>query len=208
VADDGGEEKRKQRERDLAEHNRLMERSASHASRDVLHDSALETQPGEYTTLQARDRAAHTAAWVKTAEGLDSQASRFTPEERTLLAQQGRDMTELYPTEEALQRSYPATAPPPEGTDARRQYDDFRQMYPPEKTDADSQTQTKERSADMTPEQQASVDKALAQSQISRDVGGASDVSSKPQPNEPTPMEKARDIGQDLQKQGVTMDKE
>lgn len=60
----------------------------------------------------------------------------------------------------------------------------------------------------MTDQQQASVDKALGNTAISKDIGGASEVNTKPQPNEPTSLDKSRDIGQDLQKQGVTLDKE
>jgi hypothetical protein len=39
-------------------------------------------------------------------------------------------------------------------------------------------------------------------------ISGATDVGVKPTPNEPTPIDKSRDIGQDLQKRGVTMDKD
>ncbi len=39
-------------------------------------------------------------------------------------------------------------------------------------------------------------------------MSGASDVSSKPDPNDPSQMDKAREVGQDLNKNGVTMDKE
>ncbi len=59
----------------------------------------------------------------------------------------------------------------------------------------------------MTPEQQASIDKALGRADINDKMGGASDVSGKPQPNETTPLDKSRDIGQDLRKQDVTVDK-
>ena len=59
---------------------------------------------------------------------------------------------------------------------------------------------------DMTDEQKASIDKALGKANISQEIGGASDAG-KPVPNDPQPIEKARDIGQDLQKQGVTMEK-
>jgi hypothetical protein len=126
----------------------------------------------------------------------DNKKPLFTEEERRLLRESERDLAELYPTEETRMRSLPQLAPPTD-PQQRAQHDDMAQLYPREK-EADN----------MTPEQQASVDKALAQSQLSRDVGGASDVSSKPQPNDPTPMDKARDVGQDLQRAGVTMEKE
>jgi hypothetical protein len=67
---------------------------------------------------------------------------------------------------------------------------------------------TKEISNTMTEEQRASIDKALAKTEISQEIGGATDVQSAPQANDPTPMDKSREIGQDLQRQGVTMDKE
>ena len=59
----------------------------------------------------------------------------------------------------------------------------------------------------MTDEQKASIDKALGKANISQEIGGASEVGSKPVPTDPTPIDKAPDIGRDLQKQGVTMDK-
>lgn len=60
----------------------------------------------------------------------------------------------------------------------------------------------------MTQERQASVSKALGQANISQEIGGSSEVAGKPVPNDPTSVDKARDIGQDLQKQGVTLDRE
>ena len=121
----------------------------------------------------------------------------FTEDERKLLAEQPRDMAELYPTPEAWERSHPPLARP-EDPALQQQYDDYARMEKPE---------TKERLTDVTPEQQANVDKALGDAQISDKIGGASD-GGNPIPNDPTPIEKARDIGQDLHKAGVTMDKE
>ncbi len=61
----------------------------------------------------------------------------------------------------------------------------------------------------MTPEQQERVDQSLKNANIQREsMSGASDVSSKPAPNDPSQMDKAREVGQDLNKNGVTMDKE
>lgn len=59
----------------------------------------------------------------------------------------------------------------------------------------------------MTDEQRANVDKALANTNISKEISGASDVQGAPAPNEPQSMDKTREIGQDLHKQGVTLDK-
>ena len=58
----------------------------------------------------------------------------------------------------------------------------------------------------MTPEQQANVDKALSETQLSKSIGGASDPGAKPVPNEPAPIENSKQIGQDLQKAGATME--
>jgi hypothetical protein len=60
---------------------------------------------------------------------------------------------------------------------------------------------------DMTDEQKANIDKALGKANISQEIGGASEAGSKPVPNDPQPLEKARDVGQDLHKQGVTVEK-
>ena len=61
----------------------------------------------------------------------------------------------------------------------------------------------------MTPEQQERVDQSLKNANIQREsMGGASDVNSRPTPNDPSSMDKARDIGRDLNKAGVEMDKQ
>jgi hypothetical protein len=197
VADESSEDKRKrqQREEELAQHNRQVARDAAHASRDVLHDSAPDTEPGAYTTHEARDRAAHTPAWVKSAEGQGA-PSPFTAEEQRLFAEQKRDMAEIYPTEEAYQRSYPPLKPPADPAE-RQQYDDFKQMYPP------VEPAKKEGLPDVTPEQKAEVDKTLANTTLAKEtIGSAIDG-----PPPPTPMENVKDIGQDLHNEGVRHDK-
>jgi hypothetical protein len=145
----------------------------------------------------------------------DKTKSPFTDQERFLLdVQRRKDMAELYPDSGEAQwlreRARLAQANP-DGPEARQIVDEARlgKLYA-DKPDADSvtaQSQNKEASTDVTPEQKASVDKALGEVQLSGKIGGATNVSSNPVPNEPTPMDKARDIGQDLQKQGVTIDK-
>jgi len=60
----------------------------------------------------------------------------------------------------------------------------------------------------MTAEEQARVDRALANTQLDARIGGASDFTGTPSPGDPARREKARDIGQDLHKSGVTMDRE
>lgn len=89
-----------------------------------------------------------------------------------------------------------------------QQKHDMAELYPdgPEARELREQAQKKEVLTDVTPEQKARVDQALSETNMSKDIGGASDVSGKPVPNEPTPLEKARDAGQDLHKAGVTMD--
>lgn len=59
----------------------------------------------------------------------------------------------------------------------------------------------------MTDEQKANVDKALGKANISKEISGASDVQGAPTPNEPQSVDKTHEIGQDLHKQGVTLDK-
>jgi hypothetical protein len=130
----------------------------------------------------------------------DDTKPRFTQEEERLFAEQKRDMAELYPTPELWERSYPPVARPQDPA-LQQQYDDYAQMYPQEK-------QTKGEPTNMTREQQARVDQALSNVELSDKIGGANDAGAKPVPNDPTPLDKARDIGQDLSKAGVTMDKD
>jgi hypothetical protein len=108
----------------------------------------------------------------------------------------GKLYAELFPTHEEQLRSFPpSTAPKDE--EGRRIHDLYNELFPPRK---EGQT--------VTPEQQANVDKALSETQLSDKIGGASDVGAKPVPNEPAPLDKARDAGQDLHKAGVTMDRD
>jgi hypothetical protein len=110
---------------------------------------------------------------------------------------------DLFPTEAARAAYDRETVPlqPPDDKDDRRQWQDLREM------DGSVQPETAKESSDMTPKQQENVDKALARADLTDMIGGATDVSGRPAPNDPTPIEKAKDIGQDLHKQGVTMDK-
>ena len=162
--------------------------SRADAARRDLTDAAPEADRGTATATQteAIDRAAHTPGWHQ-------QEGRG---EKRLLHERDRDLAELYPTPQAWERSYPKLDPPDDPLE-RAQYDDLAQLTPRGKE-----------ATYVTPEQKANVDRALADTQLSDKIGGASDVAGKPTPNEPTPIEKARDIGQDLQKAGVTMDKE
>ncbi len=191
MKDEEKERKRKAAE-DLAWHDREMAKGAAEASRDVLHDSTPGKERGEYTKREAIDRAAHTPGWHEQSGG----KAAFTEEERKLLAQSERDLAQLYPTDEAWAQSYPPVKPPADG-EQRQQYFDEREL---------AEKSTKEVS-NMTPDQQSKVDKALADANVTKQIGGATDVS-QAKPNDPTPVEKARDIGQDLNKAGVTMDKD
>src|SRR5664280_10625 len=169
-----------------------MARGAAEASRDVLHDNTPGKERGEYTKREAIDRAAHTPGWHEQSGG----KAAFTEEERKLLQQSERDLAQLYPTDEAWAQSYPPVKPPADA-EQRQQYFDEREL---------AEKSTKEVS-NMTPDQQSKVDKALADANVTKQMCGATDVS-QAKPNDPTPVEKARDIGQDLNKAGVTMDKD
>lgn len=181
----------------------LRQNRAETARRDLI-DAAPQTDRGTATATQieALDRAAHTPGWHQ--HILDAREGRrtlLTPEEQSQLAEQTRDYAELYPTPEAWERSYPLTARPEE-PEQRQQYDDFAELYP---------RAGKEKEKDqgsVTPEQKANVDKALENTSISKEISDAGFAGGKPAPNDPTPVDKARDVGQDLRKAGVTMDKE
>ena len=193
MADDDKERKRNAAE-SLAWHDREMAKGAAEASRDVLHDNTPGKERGEYTKREAIDRAAHTPGWHEREEG--GGKTVFTDEERKLLKESEHDLTQLYPTDEAWAQNYPPVKPPADA-EQRQQYFDEREL---------AEKSTKEVST-MTPEQQANVNKALQDVNLSNQIGGASDVS-KAVPNDPTSMDKAKDIGQDLNKAGVTMDKD
>jgi hypothetical protein len=165
----------------------LRANRAENARRD-LTDAAPQTNKGtaSETQIEALDRAAHTPAFHQ-------QEPLFSAEDEKRLGERARDYAELYPTPEAWDRSFPPLAPPADAT-ARGQYDDLGQFQ----KEADN----------VTPEQKARVDKALADVTLTDNISSAAIPGGRPQPNEPTPVEKARDVGQDLQKAGVTMDKE
>jgi hypothetical protein len=193
VADDDKERKRKAAE-DLARHDREMAKGAAEASRDALHDNTPGKERGEYTKREAIDRAAHTPGWHEREES--GGKAVFTDEERGRLKESERDLAQLYPTAEAWAESYPPVKPPADG-EQRQQYFDEREL---------AEKSTKEVSI-VTPEQKANVDKALSETSLSNQIGGASDVG-QPKPNDPMPIDKAKDIGQDLNKAGVTMEKD
>jgi len=200
VKDEDKERKRKAAE-DLAWHDREMAKGAAEASRDVLHDNTPGKERGEYTKREAIDRAAHTPGWHEREESGGKTA--FTDDERKLLQQSEHDLAQLYPTDEAWAQSYPPVKPPADA-EQRQQYFDERELY------ASAQAEkTKEGGlTTVTPEQKVNVDKSLNETSLSTQIGTATDVSSKAVPNDPTPVEKARDIGQDLNKAGMTMDKD
>jgi len=190
MPDESEAQRKAAREREALE-EWLRTNRAETARRD-LTDAAPETDRGTatYTQKEAIDRAAHTPA-----VHADLRASRtpaFSRDEETRLAERDRDYAELYPTPDAWERSFPVLSPPDDPQE-RAQYDDLDRFQ----KEADK----------VTPEQKAKVDRSLADVQLSNNIGGASDANTRPQPNEPTPIEKARDVGQDLQKAGVTMDK-
>src|SRR5580704_6465565 len=61
-------EGRRQRERGLDAHTRLIASRAVDASRDALHDSAPLQEPGAYTVHESRDRAAHVPSLAREPE--------------------------------------------------------------------------------------------------------------------------------------------
>ena len=142
--------------------------------------------------------------------------SPFTEQERYLLdVQRRRDMAEIYPDGPEAQWLYERARLAginPEGPEARQIQEEARQakLYAddPERAGLQDQNKQKEVFKEVTPEQQERVDQALGKIELSDKIGGANDVSSTPKPNEPTPLEQSRDVGQDLQRQGVTMDKD
>jgi hypothetical protein len=196
VADEyGNEDERKRRERELSEHDRVIERSAAHASRDTLHDASAGQEPGAYTTEQARDRAGHTPSILERLE-----RPRNPEEEEKMLDALHQ---ELFPTDEARAFYDRQTAPshPPENKDDRQQWQDLREM------DGSGQSEAAKGSSDMTPEQQANLDKLIAKADLTDKINGGVDVTGKPVPNDPAEKDKALDIGKDLHKAGVTMEK-
>jgi hypothetical protein len=195
VNEDGNDFERKRKAaEDLAWHDRQMASGAVEASRDALHDSTPGKKPGEYTTKEARDRAAHTPGLHEREES--GAKSAFTNEERKLLKENENDLAKLYPTDRAWAESYPSVKPS-ENAEQRQQQFDEREL---------AQKSTKEVSK-VTLEQKANVDKALSEISLSNQIGGASEVN-QPKPNDPTPIDKSKDIGQDLNKAGVRMEKD
>lgn len=141
----------------------------------------------------------------------------FTDQERYLLdVQRRRDMAEIYPdSQEAkwLDERERLAQSNPNGPEARQIQEEMRltSLYG-EATEANATQEQhnsmKEGISSVTPEQKERVDKALGNVQLSDKIGGASEVGQKPAPNEPTPLEQSRDVGQDLHRQGVTLDQD
>lgn len=145
----------------------------------------------------------------------DRSKSRFTESECYLLdVQRRRDMAEIYPDGpegQWLRERERLAAVNPSGPEARQIEEENRraQLYAsaPDGSKIDTKNES-EVGKDVTPGQKERVDQALGKTELSAQIGGASEVNAKPTPNEPTPMEQSREIGQDLQQQGVTMDKD
>lgn len=184
-------ERREQSQRELDEHDRIMTRSAAHAARDTLHDVSAGQKPGAYTTYEARDRAAHTPSI------LERDGPRNHEEEAQMIDALHK---ELFPTEKEWQAYRQDESAAPRAQTVEHQQQGLQAERFAEKPEKEKTT--------MTPEQQANIDKVLDRGNMTDKIGAASDVNNKPTPNDPTPMDKSRDIGQDLQKQGVTMDKD
>src|SRR5262249_10269295 len=139
---------------------------------------------GNYTVQEARDRAAHSP------RGPERGRDLFSKEERELLKENERDLKELYPTHEDWEKSYP-DVDAPRDKEGQWQWNDLQEKM------------ARKGGSNMTPEQQERVDQSLKNANIQRDsIGGASDVSGKPTPNDPGSLDKARDVGQDLNRNG------
>ena len=94
---------------------------------------------------------------------------------------------EMFPTDEARRTFERETNPktPPVDAEELQQWNDLR-----ERDGAAQPNAGKERS-DMTPEQQASIDRAISRVDISdKVIGPASDVTGKPAPSDPRPWKK------------------
>jgi hypothetical protein len=207
-------------QRDLDQHDRMMASRAADSARDTLHNSTPFEEPGSYTVYEARDRAAHTPSIAPEIERQSTMADKgksiFSDNERYLLdVQRRKDMAEIYPdSDEArwLRERERMAGVNPEGPEARQIAEEARldKLYRDAPQGAGPQGQNNERkeAKDVTPEQKVNVDRALADTQLSDKIGGATDVGGKATPNDPTPTDKSREIGQDLQRQGVTMDQD
>lgn len=155
---------------------------------DRMTAQAQETKPpyqsgaeidGNSTVQQARDVAAHTQPLHERGEPNPQEIERDLKEHDAWANEQGRDTWGGGLKEADVNRLYEQEAKSTKGG-----------------TDG------------MTLEQQDQVDKSVATASIQREsIGGASDVTSKPTPSDPSSMEQARDIGAELQKSGVEMDR-
>ena len=215
-----GQDRDVRSQRALDAHDRMMAARAADAARDTLHNSTPFVEPGSYTVFEARDRAAHTPSIASEIERqsimADKSKANFTDKERYLLdVQRRRDMAEIYPdSEEAqwLRERVRLAESNPEGPESRQVAEEVRlaKFYAddPEGARPEGQSTDKEAPKQVTPAQKERVDQALGKVELSKQIGGASDVGGKPAPNEPAPIDKSRNVGQDLQRQGVTMDKD
>lgn len=93
--------------------------------------------------------------------------------------------------------------PPPSHPEAREEYGRQHNRW----QEQEGKSERGGHKETMTPEQQGKVDKTMADTNLAKDTIGKSSEASKATPNDPTPIEKSRDIGQDLNRNGVTMDK-
>jgi hypothetical protein len=178
------EEQRRKAAESLREHDR-MTAQAGQGDKSAPYQAGAELD-GNYTVQESRDRAAH----IPGLHEREGKPSPFT--ERELAA---RAETESYVKAESANAGLT-----PAEWEHREQERDSKES---------EGKSTKGGKDGMTPEQQERVDQSLKNANVQREsMGGASDVSSKPTPNDPNQMDKAREVGQDLNKSGVTMDKE
>jgi hypothetical protein len=177
-------ESRRSAAESLREHDRMAALAAAQETKSPYQSGAEIS--GDETAQEARDRAAHTP-------GLHERGTRSETEEQ----KQSRWQWEHREQERDMKEMADAKANERSGVWSKH----FEQLKEREKP---MKGETK-----VTPEEQTRVDQALSNSNLAKEsIGPASEVSGKPVPNDPGSLDKARDIGQDLNKNGVTMDRE
>jgi hypothetical protein len=165
--------------RKAAESLREHDRTAAQAQEVKSPYQSGAELDGTYTIQEARDRAAHTPGLQERGEPSAKEMERDLKEYDAWAKQQGRDTWGGGLNEKDVNHLHEQDEKSTKGGHDR-----------------------------MTPEQQERVDTSLKNANIQREsMGGASDVNSKPTPNDPTSMDKARDIGRDLNKSGVEMER-
>jgi hypothetical protein len=175
-----GDEQRRKAAELLREHDRMAAAQAAGQETKAPYQSGTELD-GNYTVQDARDKAAHVPGWHEQAK------AGFSEQELSQFKEQKRDLQEISDAK-ASERS---------------------DVWSEHSKEQNEREKSMKGASGMTPEQQEKVNQSMKNTNMQREsmAGGASDVNSKPTPNDPTSIDKARDIGKDLNKSGVEMDK-